>query len=271
MLGKLMKHELRATSRIMLPVFLIVLLTSAGANLSTRTLLEINNSFLNTIGMVLLTAFVFAIVGVCLASFIVMLQRFHKNILQDEGYVMMTLPVSVHQLVFSKLLTSIMWYAATVVIVVLAFMILVFDISLVEEMLQSWPEILSALRFNTEAIHVPFFTLELLILVFFSCAGACLQFYSAMSIGHSFANHKMLFSVVVYFGTQFLLQLVIGIFFSVINLTGFDYHLSEILPTFSGMTGIHLLMVLFIVVAIIHAAIFYFLTTYFLSKRLNLE
>lgn len=271
MLGKLMKHELRATSRIMLPLFLLVLLTAAGANVSTRILLDMNHTFLNVLGVVLMIAFILAIIGVCLASFVVMLQRFYKNLLQDEGYIMMTLPVSVHQLVWSKLLVSILWYAATIIIVVLAFFILVFNISLVKEIFQSCSQILSALRFNDEAVHIPFFILEILILAFIGCAGTCLTFYSALSIGHSFANRKMLFSVIIYFGIQFILQMAMGLFFTIVNYTEVDYYLANTLPVFSGMTGIHILMVLFIIIALIHAAIFYFITTHFLSKRLNLE
>lgn len=272
MLRKLMKHELRATSRVMLPVFLIVLLTSAGANLSTRTLLETDNTFFNTIGMILLTAFIFAIIGVCLASFIVMLRRFYKNILQDEGYVTMTLPVSVHQIVMSKLLISILWYAATAVVVIAAFMILCFDIDFIHELIQSWPHFTASIHIYNDLLpHISLFALELLILLFVSCAGACLQFYSTMSIGHSFSNHKMLFSVIVYFAAQFILQFIAGILLTVSNFTGLDSCLDNMLAAFPDMTGIHFLLVICIVLGIIHAGVFYFLTTHFLSKHLNLE
>ena len=40
MLRKLLKHEFRATARIMVPVYLVLLVTALGANLSTRGILE---------------------------------------------------------------------------------------------------------------------------------------------------------------------------------------------------------------------------------------
>ena len=40
MLRKLIKHEFRATGRVMLPLFLILLVTSVGANLSVRGMLD---------------------------------------------------------------------------------------------------------------------------------------------------------------------------------------------------------------------------------------
>ena len=96
MLRKLIKHEFRATGRIMLPLFLILLVTSVGANFATRGLLETDNKLLDVLGVLLVMAFAIAIMGVCVMSMVVMDQRFYKNLLQDEGNVMMTLPVSVH-------------------------------------------------------------------------------------------------------------------------------------------------------------------------------
>ena len=53
MLKKLLKHELRATGRIMLPMFLLVLVSAVFANLSTRFLLETDHDFLNLLGILL--------------------------------------------------------------------------------------------------------------------------------------------------------------------------------------------------------------------------
>ena len=61
MLRKLMKHELLATGRIMLPMFALVLLAGVGGNLSTYQLLETGNSFFNTVGVLLLMVFIVAI------------------------------------------------------------------------------------------------------------------------------------------------------------------------------------------------------------------
>ena len=83
MLRKLLKHEFRATGRIMLPLFLIVLGTAVGANLSVRVLMETSNKVLNILGGLLIAAFAVAIFGVCIMSMVVMVRRFYKNLLQD--------------------------------------------------------------------------------------------------------------------------------------------------------------------------------------------
>ena len=68
MLRKLMKHEFRATGRIMLPLYLILLATAIGANFSTRGLLETDYQVLDLLGGLLVVAFGVAIVAVCVMS-----------------------------------------------------------------------------------------------------------------------------------------------------------------------------------------------------------
>ena len=109
MLIKLMKHEFRATGRIMLPLYLVLLVTAVGANFTTRGLLSTQYKLLDVLGALLVMAFVVAIMGVCVMSMVVMVQRFYKNLLGDEGYVMMTLPVSVHQQIWAKSIVSTVW------------------------------------------------------------------------------------------------------------------------------------------------------------------
>ena len=128
MLRKLMKHEFRATGRIMLPVFALVLLASLGANLSIRGMLDSDSSFLSTLGTILIMLFTMAVIAVGIIAFFLMINRFYKNLLQDEGYVMMTLPVSIHQQLWSKLIVSTVWFAATAVVIGLACCIMALDI-----------------------------------------------------------------------------------------------------------------------------------------------
>ena len=275
MLRKLMKHEFRATGRMMLPMFLLVLVTAVGANLSTRRLLETDNGALNTLGILLMIAFALAIAGVCIMPLVLMIDRFHKNLLRDEGYVMMTLPVSVHQHVWSKLLVSMIWFIATAVVVFLAFLILVYEVGLAQQFFAGLAELLRQVRIGNyylELGSVVGIGVETLILLAVSCAGGCLQIYAAMAIGHSFANRKVLWSVAVFFGSQFALQLLGGLFVRFMDATDLDAVLTRLLRQIdSQVGGTMLVLFVLIVCGLIFAAVFYFLTTCFLKKKLNLE
>ena len=125
MLRKLMKHEFRATGRVMGPLFGLLLIAAIAARFSVGVLLESSARFLNLLGGLFTTAFVIAIVGVCVMSLVLMINRFRTNLLGDEGYIMFTLPASVHQQIWSKLIVSAVWFIATGLAVVAAGFILV--------------------------------------------------------------------------------------------------------------------------------------------------
>ena len=272
MLRKLLKHEFRATGRIMLPLFLILLATSVGANLSIRGMLDTDNRFLNILGSLLIVAFVVAVIGVCVMSMVVMVQRFYKNLLQDEGYVMMTLPVSTHQHIWSKLIVSAVWFALTIVMVCVAGLIMAFDISAIEEIGDLFRELF---RYATAyyALNGTAIVAEFLVVCFLGSCAMCLHFYTALAIGHSFSGHKMAWSVAWYFILQFAVQFVGGMLVVLLDESWLHHLLLGWTDSWeiSGMAAIHIGMLVLIVGELVYAAVFYFLTTYFLKKRLNLE
>ena len=270
MLRKLIKHELRATSRIMLPLFLLSLVTAVGANVATRKLLESESAFVNVIGMILLTAFVLTIAAVCIVAFALMIQRFYKNLLQDEGYVMMTLPVSVHQHIWSKLTVSLIWFVAAGLVVMASMLILLFDIKLVAQFFDGfamvWDDIVAAVKAEG-TFNVLILGAELLVLLVAGMLLSCLQFYAPLSIGHSFAGRKMLMSVLFFFGIGFGMQLVNALVASAADATG----LADLFFQFRGMSSAHALMLVLIGYVLAVGTAYYFITAHFLKKRLNLE
>lgn len=268
MLKKLMKHELRASARTMLPLFLLVLVSAALANFSSRVLLETEQSFLNFLGILLVTVFVLAICAMGLMAFVLMIVRFYKSLLQDEGYVMMTLPVSVHSHVWAKLLSSLIWYVGAAAVAALSLVILVFDIEFVNQVLRFFADLVDMLpKLDMSVLNAVFFALEMLIFILVGAAAGCLQFYAALSVGHSFANRKMLLSVVFFFGGQFVLQLIFG------TLAGTVLSSPVMIDVmnWAEVDSIHILMCGLILAEGLLAALFYLITAHFLKNRLNLE
>lgn len=271
MLRKLMKHEFRATGRIMLPLYLVLLATAIGANFTTRGLLGTEYRILDVLGVLLMVAFVCAIIGVCVMSMVVMVQRFYKNLLQDEGYVMLTLPVSIHQQAWAKIIVSSVWFIATAAAVILACCIMAYDVGVVRLFFEAAAGVLKELRELTAyyTLNGTAIALEFAALCFLGCCVTCVQFYAALAVGHSFAGHKMAWSVAWFFIFQFAVQFLGGMGISVLDALSIfdllpDWHLS-------GMAAIHLVMFIMITGMVVYGAIFYGVTAYFLKKRLNLE
>ena len=265
MLRKLMKHEFRATGRVMGPLFGLLLIAALAARFSVGVLLESDARFLNLLGGLFVTAFAIAIAGVCVMSLVLMINRFRTNLLGDEGYIMFTLPASVHQQIWSKLIVSAVWFIATGLAVVAAGFILVAQQGFWLEIRRGFAEIFRHLTayyaFNGTA-----FLFELLALIFVGCCVLCLEFYAAMAIGHSFAAHKVLYSVLSFLGLQFVMQLLSGGI-----LVGTNYDLLTVSLPSDGVLAMHSVMLTVIASTAVFGAVYYVITTMFLKKRLNLE
>lgn len=250
MLTKLLKYEFRATARVMLPLYLILLATALGANLSTRGM--------GDLGTLLVLAFALAILAVFIMSVVIMAQRFRQNLLGDEGYLMFTLPVSVHHHLWAKMIVSAVWFAASLLAVILAAML---SVSGQRELLEFFREFGRMQLSPGEWANFYTFLLELVVLGFVSSFTLCLQFYASMAVGYSFSSHKTLWSV----GAFLLLSMVSSVVTSILD---FDIDFDEVGLLAPG--PVHLLMWVVIAGCIVVGAVYYCITAYFLKNRLNL-
>ena len=266
MLGKLLKHEFRATGRIMGPMYLIVLVTAIGGNISVRLMDQAQSRILNILAGLLMTAFVIAMIGVCVMALVLMIQRFHKNLMGDEGYVMFTLPASIHQQIWSKIIVSTVWFIATAAAMGLAMFIMAFHVGFMGQILTWLRELLHQLT-AYYALNGAAFLVEFLAVCFLGCAVCSLQFYAAMAIGHSFANHKVAFSVLFFFVMQFVEQLVFS--FLAAFSDWFDWRWFQV--NIQGMAAVHAVMGVLCAGLLVYGAVFYIITAIMLKKHLNLE
>ena len=114
MLGKLMQYEIKSCGRIFFPFYIMGLIFSLIAALFINfDNYEHNFSVLYIVGIFAgLALFIAAIV----LTILLIVQRFNKGLLEDEGYLMFTLPVSQKTLVLSKFLTSLLFIILTSIV-----------------------------------------------------------------------------------------------------------------------------------------------------------
>ena len=270
MLSKLIKHEFKATSRFMWVIYVAMLALSVGANVSIRLLDRGTTSrVLAGIAVTLMVVWVLALIIGMTLTIVLLVKQFHKNLLTDEGYLMFTLPASVHHLVLSKLITAVVWMMVTVVVLLLSVMVAVFENAMLRDFVDFMRNLFDAMTVRY-ALNGTVIVLEILAALFVGIACSCLQFYSAMAIGYGFNSHKALWSVVVYFGISFVIQLI-----STVVLAATDF-LSPVVTVVDGMhlTAMklwHLTMLSSIGVSLVLCAVFYIITVVNLQKRLNLS
>ncbi len=110
MLKQLLKYEFKATKSLYFGLYLALALLSVVLGVSFRQenawADHTNFGRIEIILMVLYLSVIFAIAVLCFVSTV---QRFYKNLLGREGYLMHTLPVTETQLILSKLITSMVW------------------------------------------------------------------------------------------------------------------------------------------------------------------
>ena len=280
MLGKLIKHEFRATGRLMAPLFgaLLLLALVVRANDLVFQHVESYSAFLNILNTLLIIAYVLALFGVMVFSTVLMIKRFHQNFLTDEGYLMFTLPTSVHSLLWSKLITAALFFIFTFLAEALSVAIVVWRGGLAREMFTGFADLFRAMDSYYMANGLAF-ALEMLALLFVSLLVTCLLFYAPMSIGYSFANHKGLLSVVFYFVIQAVLQIFgVAVLAGAVNDTAFHRLLTDAMDNLgridtpvTAMQAAHGTMLLALFTELFLGAILYFLTYFMLRKHRNLQ
>ena len=280
MLGKLIKHEFRATGRLMAPLFgaLVLLALAVRANDLVFQHVESYSAFLNILNRLLIIAYVLALLGVMVFSTVLMIKRFHQNFLTDEGYLMFTLPTSVHSLLWSKLITAALFFIFTFLAEALSVAIVVWRGGLAREMFTGFADFFRRLDSYYMANGLAF-ALETLALLFVSLLVTCLLFYAPMSIGYSFANHKGLLSVVFYFVIQAILQIFgVAVLSGVVSDTAFHRLLTDAMDNLgrtdtaaAAMQAAHGTMLLALFTELFLGVILYFLTYFILRKHPNLQ
>ena len=281
MLKKSIKHEFRATSRVMLPVYLAILALSVVTHFAQRVIdSQSGSDFLRTVALLTMVIFFIGLAAVGLSVIALAATRFYRSFLSDEGYLTMTLPVNTHKLISSRLIVSVVWYALTALVCLLSEFLMAMNSgdwnrffrgfgSFVREV---W-KVLPGLETNM-LLGMILCAVELFLCLVLGAALASLLLYAAMAIGHSFNRHKkalsVVFGLVFYYATRIAavvsaIWIIGGLFAKYERAYAMDYLLEPSMTPYNLIIGVAL--------ALLAAAcvLFYFLTHYFLTRKLNLE
>ena len=121
MLKNLLKYEFRATARTYGGIYLALLAAAGLIGFSLRGDRAAAQSHVFEIGVTIYSLLVMALV---IVTIVTVIQRFTKNLLGREGYLMHTLPVTEAQLVGSKLISSAVWLLASAVVGVVSLVVM---------------------------------------------------------------------------------------------------------------------------------------------------
>lgn len=152
MLSKLLKYELRASGRILLPVYALLLASAGCCSLFYKLAADhpYRTGAASVLMGLLMMAFWIFVVATGAITALLMIYRFYKNYMTDEGYLMFTLPVNRHQLIWAKLLSALLYTAASAVAVTLSILLVLLPIA---DWSGFWGDLGELLSSITESLH----------------------------------------------------------------------------------------------------------------------
>ena len=282
MLSMLLKHEFRATGRRMLPTLGVLALLGLLANLSIRLLeKDLGGTLFKILLGLFIAAFFIGITVVWIMTLVLMISRFYRNLLKDEGYLMFTLPTNTHALVWSKLIVSTVWFFASALLIILLMMltganVAKLSIDDLQAASMGFGEVLEVLH-ELGVTNGSLWLLagELVLASVLTCLTACLHFYAAMGLGQMSATKKGLCSVLAFIGINIAFQIIGGTLFSGLSQSG---SLDIVIDSFEALaesapgiirvmnTGIGGAMLL----ELLQGVVLYVITTLTLNRKLNL-
>jgi hypothetical protein len=260
MLNKLMKYELKATSRLLVPLYLIMIILS----LVNSLFLNINDyeGIVGVINVFLKISYVLSIFVVLIVTVLYMIIRFYKNLLTDEGYLMFTLPTKTHHLITSKLLSTLLWIIVSIIAILISLFVMFASQINLSDIINGLNEFTAALNRELGG-NSAVLLIELAFMVILGIVANILLIYVSIAIGQLFSKHKIIGSfaayMLIYMAIQFLMMIVF-IPFGVLTLKS---------PEPSDIPRV--IFPTIIAVLTLGCTGFYIGTNYILKRKLNLD
>jgi len=260
MLKKLLKYDFKAMFNVLLPVYVILIFLSifnrAAEFLSDKlSILQIPAGFISII-------YVLVLIGTPIATFIIAITRYYRNLAGDEGYLMHTLPVTKKDLVLSKLISYFITMLVSIIVAIIGLFIgeygIRFDLDMLNNALNTFKTV--------DMLTVILTIITIIISIIFQQ----LLIYASIALGQKQNTNKVIYSIIfgiVLYNINQIISAVILLLPILFNRGLYDkLNNNNIMPSvLNGYIGAS------IVVSILFVFGYFLLTTRTLEKHLNLE
>ncbi|MCL2864788.1 MAG: hypothetical protein FWE25_04500 [Lachnospiraceae bacterium] len=268
MLGKLLKHDIKETGRLLLPLNLIIIvITFIGIALGLTPLFGSQRAW--PLLTLLIMTYCLALLAVSGASFFYPIIHYYRSIFSRQGYLTLTLPLSTWTILGSKVITGFLWYLANVLISIFS-IIAVIAASAVDYLTMDYfAEFILELQYTSYSMQneLGMGLISFLIItagiVFLSLFYSLMMGYFSVTVGQLYGKHKIVGSVLAYIIIYFIMNTIYTLVF-LPNLIGVGMY----------MGGPLILWVSYGIVAglsILFGGGFYFGSGIIIQKKVNLD
>ncbi|SJZ45169.1 hypothetical protein [Anaerorhabdus furcosa] len=210
------------------------------------------------------TLIMFAFFGISIAVFVTIIRNYNTSMFKKPGYLTLTLPVSTHELVISKVLSALIWLFITSVILFLGLIILVMAVMVVEGYQVNLFEIINEIfknfsKFDFASLFSLLFQLTVQSIV------TILGFFALTTILQTkyTRNHKTALGFIIFVLYAFVTA-IIGDMLPINN--------NELFMEFNSYGNFHLnINWMAVLYSCIEIAFFYIITIFVINKKIEIE
>lgn len=280
---KLVKYEFRSMIRLMgvlwagLPAMAIIMAVFQkifpydGLGEYPAVLNILNNLFTFT--------YIAMFIALIAVTVIIIIMRFYKGLMRDEGYLMHTLPVKTRQLITAKGVTAVAVSIISMAVAVVSILLLsAFDGVLINRIGYFLSELAGLM--TKHPVYV-LMCLEVIILALAWIMADIYKVYASLSIGQMAPKYKIALSAAVYIGISIASILLLTAFAKGISMLAGSLPQSVLQPVqdwFAGLSmadgleGVVMVsLFLFIIYDALQIAVYHIISEQSLRRRLNLE
>lgn len=261
MLKKLLKYEMKATARLLFPLYLVLAVFTIIDRIVLS--LDIFNGVFNIIPTLITLAFGLSVAAIIIVSAVIIIVRFYKNLVTDEGYLMFTLPVKSHQLINAKFIIAYLWTLASIIASAIAIFIVASYQFSYQEFTNGFQIVFQEFE-RAYGSATTLLIIEFILMSIMGIANGILMVYVSIAIGQLFNGRKLLGSIASYIALYTGMQIISTVIMVAGGLLFKDY--------FSNINSIpHLAMPVAILISFGLNVAFYITTKLIFNKKLNLE
>lgn len=276
MLGRLFKYEMKATAKILLPIYAAFIAIAGITRITLEFQLDENSPLYFLIDISTLV-FALSTMAMFVITSVVIVWRFYRNTSSDEGYLLFTLPVKTDYIILSEFLCGFFWCVVMLAATIIGMLLLLINRNIdgVTINFTFLGNVFSL--FSADGIKMIFVFLANVIL---SCLAEIMMAYCAIAIASLFRKYRLLLSATFYIALIVVINLIDVIVLRMITNYSIDtknmndvYDINSFVNVWNNVIAPNMLslevLIDFIYVAVI-MVVEYFVIRFILKKHLNL-
>ncbi|NLG03177.1 MAG: hypothetical protein GX567_05040 [Clostridia bacterium] len=269
MLGKMIKHEWKAMTKILFPANLgIAAITVIGCILLGLRVYESDSIVAQGFMSLSMVFYILCLMAVSFTCVIFIGVRFYKTTYTDEGYLLHTLPVTTHEIILSKLIVGVCWNTLTSLVVMLSVVALFISSGSAPAIVEGMQNLRQELALYLTDPMIAGWVVYLIFVVIISAVYSCLWLFAGISFGQIITKHKVIGAFLGLFIIYFMMQFFSTILIFVLAFAGGSSMGNSFQEIYRYITTIYLSTA---AIVTLFDVVLYFFTNHMMKRQLNLD